>query len=31
MMDTSTIVNFGIGAVIGYYVVKHYLKVGKPA
>lgn len=30
-MNTNKVINFALGAAIGYYFVKHWLKVGTPA
>lgn len=30
-MNTENVIFFGIGAVIGYYVVAHFMVAGRPA
>jgi hypothetical protein len=30
-MNASMLISLGLGAAVGYYFVKHYLKTGKPA
>jgi len=30
-MNTNNLINFAIGAAIGYYFAKHWIKTGNPA